>query len=202
MFVDYYCNICNSLRMVHLPFAAINGPLSLPAQRTKKVLEREELQRAQAIAVVSQVVFSYSQIMFWFSISECSTWIGNIQMESKHETTRQWMHRFVEVFWPSVVECPNFQPIRGQDSVHVIWLDQSEVRMEAYWPMTSGLRMTGMWQTNSDDDTGLHWSSVTGHCTAHTSSHLSLCHHHCLMSGAWPHHTHTWYSTGILYQDL
>ena len=41
MFVDYYSNICNSLRMVHLPFAAINGPLSLPAQRTKKVLERE-----------------------------------------------------------------------------------------------------------------------------------------------------------------
>lgn len=111
-------------------------------------------------------------------------------MESKHETTRQWMHRFVEVFWPSVVECPNCQPIRGQDSVHVIWLDQSEVSIEAYWPMTSGLRMTGMWQTNSDDDTGLHWSPVTGHCTAHTSSHLSLCHHHCLMSGAWPHHTH------------
>ena len=42
MFVDYYSNICNSLRTVHLPFAAINGPLSLPAQRTKKVLEREK----------------------------------------------------------------------------------------------------------------------------------------------------------------
>ena len=174
MFVDYYCNICNSLRMVHLPFAAINGPLSLPAQRTKKVLEREELQRAQAIAVVSQVVFSYSQIMFWFSISECSTWIGNIQMESKHETTRQWMHRFVEVFWPSVVECPNFQSIRGQN--WVTWsgltnqrsgwrpIDQWHQGWEWQECDKQTVMMTLVFIDPLSPDTALHTPAHTSHC--------------------------------------
>ena len=149
---------------------------SLPAQRTKRVLERDELYkglRSKAV-VKSRVVFSYPRIMFWFSICECMQWIGNIQMESKHETTRQWMHRFVEVFWPcGSRNAQVFQPIRGQN--RAIMTNERA---------SSDNIMTGMWQTNSEDDTGLTIDpaqlltpDTRLHTPAHTSSlHCIVCH--------------------------
>ena len=161
MFADCYSDICNSL-----PFADINGDHSLPAQGTKRVLERDELYkglRSKAV-VKSRVVFSYPKIMFWFSICECTQWIGNIQMESKHETTRQWMHRFVEVFWPcGSRNAQVFQPIRGQNGAI---MTNERARQHNDRNVTNK-----QWGWHWGD----HWScsaTDTGHQTAHTSSHL------------------------------